>query len=125
MNSRQLFLSKVAVLIRAGDGELFEDKAVFALVEERNAARILIQLARNYDYTKSMEFAALVEGRSDAYAKALERRFQEPVSRAKKNTEFVEAIKALDTSEQIFDLLPKEGAIYVEEVRALLLRPNA
>ncbi len=124
MNSRQLFLSKVAVLIRAGDGELFEDKAVFALVEERNAARILIQLARNYDYTKSMEFAALVEGRSDAYAKALERRFQEPVSRAKKNTEFVEAIKALDTSEQIFDLLPKEGAIYVEEVRALL-RPNA
>ncbi|MDD0841272.1 hypothetical protein [Pseudomonas sp. Gutcm_11s] len=124
MNQTQLLLSKVAILIRAGDSELVEDRKIIPLANERFAARIFVQLAKDYDYTKSKEFIALTEGKSAAYAKALKRRFQEPVCRAKKKAEFVEAIEALDSSEQILILLPEEASVSVKEALKLL-RENA
>ena len=120
MDAASSFLAKVVALIEAGDSALVFDTGIFPSQQERKSAAQLARLADKYDYTASIQFKVLIEGKSQAYIDTVIRKFSEPINRALKRSEFLNAVKLMSSSDEILELSPADACDEIESVRGFL-----
>ena len=103
-------------LVKINDADLIDDDALLTpeicAADDRAAIRrlrdMIQSLYRDFDYLASREFAAMGNGKSNAYRAMLARIWNDPEKRTQKCKEFADAMAALLADDRAYDLTPAE-----------------
>jgi len=114
MLTKQKILQLTLVLLKAGDFQLLQDGSVLhgeSCNEEdkekiKKIAQRIADFYQNYDYFLSSEFSKEVEGKSQAFRDKKIQLESSPVKKQKHKEAFISCIRELQTSDEIYNLLP-------------------
>lgn len=115
-------------LVEANDADLIDDDSLLPLevcaADDRPAVRrlrdIVQFLYQDFNYLGSPEFAAMADGKSDAYHAMLRKRWSDPEKRTQQRKKYAETLATLLSEDRAYQLTPPERHPMLNEFRDVL-----
>ena len=112
-------------LIEVNDADLIDDDSLLppeiSAADDRAMIRrlrdVLQRLYRDFDYLTSPEFAALADGKSDAYRAMLTKLWSDPEKRRQQRDKYADALATLLSDDRAYDLTPPERHKMLDDLR--------
>lgn len=96
-----------------------QDLPAFSALDSE-VSKIIIDIVKCYDFTQSQDFISKTDGKSEAFTQRLLDSIKEPTKARKLKDAFLQSIRDIETSDEVFGFVSPDDARKIGKLRRLL-----
>lgn len=116
-------ISLIVMCIKGGEFDLISNGNLLGKDEKKKKIKLahyMNDLYKKFDYTKSPEFLKMIDGKSLKYIEMKKKIELKPTKRKKNNLKFIDALREVETDDDIYNILDEKEYCKIDEIRKIL-----